>query len=94
MYQHLKLYNMTPCEFNKKYIDFLEERYYGLAIPNPKVIEYLDELFENELTKIPGFKYFQIKEKFGYVRFYTTITDRKKVEEIETKLNELLNNKL
>lgn len=63
---------MKASEFNKKYEDFLEEGHYGLDIENPSVIEYLDKIFEG-LTKIPGFKYSQIKWKFNSSRFYSNL---------------------
>jgi len=63
---------MTVDEFDKKYENYLEERHYGLAINNPKVITFLDNIFQ-DLTRIPGFKYSQIKMKFGTSRFYSTL---------------------
>lgn len=63
---------MTVNEFNEKYKDYLEEGHYGLDLNNPNIIKYLDEIFEG-LIKIPGFKYTQIKEKFGLSRFYTNL---------------------
>ena len=77
----------TSKEFNEKYKDFLEERYYGLAIENEEVIKYLDEQFQ-DFIKIPGFKYFQIKTKFNSVRFYSTIENP---FEIEKNILEILN---
>lgn len=65
---------MTPKEFNEKYKDYLEEHYYGLDISYPSVVNYLDEIFQ-ELIKIPGFKYSQIKLKFNTCRFYTNLFD-------------------
>jgi len=65
---------MTQEEFNKKYKDYLEEGHYGLDISYPSVVNYLDEIFQ-ELIKIPGFKYSQIKLKFNYSRFYTNLFD-------------------
>ena len=65
---------MTQQQFNQKWAPFLEEGFYGLAINNPSVVEYLDQVFEG-LTKIPGFKYQQIKEKFNYSQFYSNLTD-------------------
>ena len=65
---------MTTNEFNKKYKEYLEEEHYGLDIPYQSIIDYLDNMFKG-LTKIPGFKYTQIKEKFGTARFYTNLYD-------------------
>lgn len=62
----------TTEEFNKKYKDYLEEGHYGLDIQNEYIIEYLDKQFE-DLIKIPGFKYSQIKMKFNSSRFYNNL---------------------
>ena len=63
---------MTASEFNEKYKEYLEEGHYGLDISTPSIIKYLDEMFQ-DLIKIPGFKYGQIKEKFNTSRFYTNL---------------------
>ena len=63
---------MTASEFNEKYKGYLEEGHYGLDISTPSIIKYLDEMFQ-DLIKIPGFKYSQIKEKFNTSRFYTNL---------------------
>ena len=63
---------MTANEFNEKYKEYLEEGHYGLDISTPSIIKYLDEMFQ-DLIKIPGFKYSQIKEKFSTSRFYTNL---------------------
>jgi hypothetical protein len=60
---------MTTQAFNEKYSEYLKEGHYGLAIYLPSVIEYLDKKFQ-ELIKVPGFKYSQIKVKFNSSRFY------------------------
>lgn len=83
---------MTVEQFNEKYSDFLEERHYGLDIHDEKVIAYLDEVFETELTKIPGFSYAQIKLKFNSSRFYSTGLTSERESEIERKINELVKN--
>ena len=62
---------MTTEEFNKKYSAYLEERFYGLDIDHPEVIEYLDKEFEKEVEKNPEFQFSQIKMKFGSSRVYT-----------------------
>ena len=62
---------MTAEEFNKKYSAYLEERFYGLDIDHPEVIEYLDKEFEKEVEKNPEFQFSQIKMKFGSSRVYT-----------------------
>jgi len=81
---------MTVQQFNEKYKNFLEERHYGLDIHDEKVINYLDNLFENELTKIPGFTYSQIKLKFSSSRFYATGLTPEKESEIESTINALV----
>jgi hypothetical protein len=63
---------MTTEGFNKKYSAYLEERFYGLAISHPEVVEYLDKEFEKEIEKNPEFQYSQIKMKFGSSRVYST----------------------
>jgi len=83
---------MTANDFNEKYSEYLEERHYGLDIHDEKVIAYLDEIFENELTKIPGFTYSQIKLKFNSSRFYAEGLPEGKDSEIEKKINELVKN--
>ena len=63
---------MTAEEFNKKYSAYLEERFYGLDIDHPEVVDYLDKEFEKEIEKNPEFQFSQIKMKFGSSRVYTT----------------------
>ena len=79
---------MTASEFNKKYENFLEKGHYGLDLEIPNIIKFLDEIFEQTLTRIPGFKYQQIKIKWDCVCFYTNagiVINRL----IEAKLNDL-----
>lgn len=63
---------MTQEEFNKKYKDYLEEGHYGLDISYPSIVNYLDKIFQ-DLIKIPGFQYSQIKLKFNSCRFYNNL---------------------
>lgn len=63
---------MTAGDFNEKYKLYLEEGHYGLDINIPEIVSFLDNVFE-DLIKIPGFEYTQIKLKFGYGRFYSTL---------------------
>jgi hypothetical protein len=65
---------MTAQEFEKKYEQYLEENYIGLEINDENVINFLDNVF-TDLIKIPGFKYHQIKLKFGMPRFYTNLDE-------------------
>ena len=86
---------MTANEFNEKYKEYLEEGHYGLDISTPSIIKYLDEMFQ-DLIKIPGFKYSQIKEKFNTSRFYTNLYELIGkpgliiINEVEKTLNILL----
>jgi hypothetical protein len=63
---------MTANEFNIKYFEWLESGHYGLDIDVPQVIIYLDKIFE-EITKLPGFQYSQIKAKWHWVEFYSNL---------------------
>jgi len=60
---------MTTKEFNEKWKDYLEEGHYGLDISHKGVVAFLDGIFE-DLTKIEGFQYSQIKQKFHFFCFY------------------------
>lgn len=80
---------MTAQEFNEKNKDYIEKGHYGLAINNEKVINYLDTKF-HELIKIPGFKYAQIKLKFGYRRIYCDNVPTEKINRMENHINQLL----
>lgn len=85
----------TTTEFNEKYKDYLEEGHYGMDINEPSVITYVDQIF-NDLTQIPGFKYQQIKTKFGLARVYTNLDElmpfagRILNQELEEKINFIL----
>jgi hypothetical protein len=85
----------TNEEFNTKYKSYLEEMHYGMQIQVPAVLGYVDQIFQ-ELTEIPGFKYQQIKTKFGLARVYTNLEDimpfvgRLINQEIEEKINFIL----
>ena len=85
----------TNQEFNEKYKDYIEEGHYGMDIGEPSVLAYVDQIF-NDLTQIPGFKYQQIKTKFGLARVYTNLEDimpfagRIINQELEEKINFIL----
>ena len=85
----------TNLDFNEKYKDFLEEDYYGMGINIPGVLEYVDYVF-NDLIKIPGFKFSQIKTKFGLARVYTNLEEIMPLagkiinQELEEKINFIL----
>lgn len=61
---------MTTKEFNEKWNEYLEDGFYGLAIGNENVINYLDKEFAKEIKNNTSFKYSQIKMKFNTCRVY------------------------
>jgi hypothetical protein len=85
----------TSNEFNDKYKNYIEEGNYGMDIDEPSVLTYVDQIF-NDLIQIPGFKYQQIKTKFGLARVYTNLDDllpfvgRIINQELEEKINFIL----
>ena len=81
----------TFIEFNYKYDKYLADKFYGLNILNDKVVRYLDKVFEEELTNIPNFKYYQIKTKFGMCSFYCDKVNPIRVREIEQEIDKLIN---
>lgn len=79
-------------EFNEKWGAYLEDGFYGLAIPDIDVITYLDEQFHLEITKnMSSFTYSQIKVKFGACRIYATSD---KVHVWEEQINKILGSKM
>lgn len=85
---------MTQGEFNNKYIDYLDDGHYGMDLgrdADPDMIKFLDEVFENILVHVPGFKFQQIKTKFGYARFYTNLRPIEFGIAIENRMNYFLN---
>jgi hypothetical protein len=81
---------MTSIEFNKKWAEFLEKGHYGLALDKPEAVEYLDTEFKS-LSKLPDFKFSQIKSKFNWFRFYADGVPTEKCNEIEKRLAEIYN---
>lgn len=85
----------TSKEFNDKYKEYIEEGHYGMDIGEPSVLAYVDQIF-NDLTQIPGFKFQQIKTKFGLARVYTNLDElmpfvgRIINQELEEKINFIL----
>jgi hypothetical protein len=79
----------TSAEFNKKYSNYLEPRFYGLDIDNPMVVQYLDSEFEKEIKQNHTFQYSQIKLKFGRTVIYCS-KESDGVREWEEKINEIL----
>jgi len=85
----------TSKEFNEKYKKYIEEGHYGMDIDEPSVLVYVDQIF-NDLIKIPGFQFSQIKTKFGLARVYTNLYElmpfvgRIIDQELEDKINFIL----
>lgn len=85
----------TADEFNEKYKEYIEESHYGMEIGEPSVLIYVDQIF-NDLIKIPGFQFSQIKTKYGMARVYTNLDDtlpfvgRIINQELEEKINFIL----
>jgi hypothetical protein len=85
----------TIDEFNKKYKDYIEEGHYGMGIGESSVLAYVDQIF-NDLIKIPGFQFSQIKTKFGMARVYTNLDElmpfvgRIINQELESKIDFIL----
>lgn len=73
---------MTAGEFNLKYKDYIEIGFDGLQLEAPTLADWLDIKFQNFIT-IKGFKFSQIKAKFGYGRFYCQGITDDEVREIE-----------
>lgn len=66
---------MTAEEFNEKYRKYAETGFEDrlLEFDIPEVTKHLDILFESTLIHVPDFNFAQIKLKFGYARFYTSL---------------------
>ena len=85
----------TTTEFTTKYKDYLEEGHYGMSIDEPSILTYVDQIF-NDLIKIPGFQFSQIKTKYGLARVYTNLYElmpfvgRIVDQELEDKINFIL----
>ena len=79
---------MTRKEFNEKWSDHLEDRFYGLEIDDENVANYLDKEFEKEVVLNPSFTYSQIKLKFGTSRVYA---DSDKTFEWERNVDRIIN---
>jgi hypothetical protein len=85
----------TSTEFNDKYKNYIEEGHYGMAIDIPAVVSYVDTVFQ-DLIKIEGFQFSQIKTKYGLSRVYTNLDElmpfvgRIISNELEEKINFIL----
>lgn len=94
---------MTNTDFNEKYkhlLDYVEQHdgsklyHSGLCFTDPDVMEFLDEIFTNVCSKIEGFKFRQIKVKFGKCCFYSSVEGFQFEMMVEQKIDELLSKKL
>jgi hypothetical protein len=83
---------MTSEQFNEKYKDYLEKGHYGLGFDSPQFTEWLDQKFQ-EFIKKPGFTFSQIKVKFGMGRFYAENITIEEINEVESKITKLNNDK-
>lgn len=81
---------MTAEHFNNRYRQYLGENHYGLDLHLPEAIEYLDKKFQ-QYIQIPGFVYYQIKMKFGYIRFYADGISDEELDLVERELKEIYN---
>lgn len=85
----------TNQEFNEKYNAYLVTDHGGMSIGIPAVLVYVDQIFQ-DLIKIEGFKYQQVKTKFGLARVYTNLDEilpfvgRIIQQELEEKINFIL----
>ncbi len=77
---------MTTEEFNNKYKKFLEPKFCGLTIEDSDIINLCDKYFK-QWTKVQGFHYYQIKNKFNTARVYC---DNVNVNDLENEINMLL----
>jgi hypothetical protein len=77
----------TTKEFNTEYANYIETGFDGMEIGVPSVIHYINTVFK-DLVKIPGFKYSQIKTKFGLPRVYTNL------DELLPFVGRIINNEL
>lgn len=74
---------MTDDEFNKKYEAYLVDGFYGCDIGDPELIGVADRFFEGFVRDCPGFRWYQLKLKFGQVRCYTAPSDLGALVEVE-----------
>jgi hypothetical protein len=86
--KQLKNGYMTLLEFNEKYNEYIDEGFDGLEFDIPEVTDMLDRVFE-DLIKIPGFSFAQIKIKYGQARFYSSLNHTLS-RLIESEINYLL----
>lgn len=81
---------MTRKEFNRKYKAYIEEGFYGLAIDNEEVIDFLDREFPYIINNsMQPFRFSQIKTKFNYSRVYCN-ADSKTIRYLESEIDKIL----
>lgn len=84
----------TTIEFNEKYKDYLDDDS-GMLLEIPSVLTYVDHIFQ-DLIKIPGFKYQNIRTVHGLARVVTNLQElmpfagRILEQELEEKINFIL----
>ena len=80
--------------FNEKYHDYIVDNHSGLCFYNESVHDYLEKTFDEKLIHIKGFKFYQIKMKFGRCRFYTNLFEilGENGNQIETNIENKINN--
>ena len=64
---------MTASEFNTKYSKYLKQGFYGMSVTTTDFINYVNKVFELLIKDHPRFEYYQIKVKFGNIRFYSNL---------------------
>ena len=74
---------MTDAEFNVKYGACLVDGFYGCDICDPELVRLADGFFEGFVRDCPGFRWYQLKLKFGQVRCYTAPDDLGRLVEVE-----------
>lgn len=70
----MEIQKLNREEFNNKYKAWAEEGFEDqlLMIDDDEIIDFLDRVFE-DFTRIPDFRFSQIKVKFGTCRFYSNL---------------------
>ena len=81
---------MTREEFNTKWKDRIENRFYGLEFDISEITTYLDEEFTTYVNTHDDFEFAQIKIKFNAVRVYTNASFDQN-NEWEMAIDKLLN---
>jgi len=82
--------------FCDKYAPHIPEGWYGFAIGSPIILgwmEILDEILELCIKTDPKFEIYQIKMKYGGIRFYTGSHTIEDIGDIESIIEDTLYNK-